>query len=67
MEHNLISGLIVALFTRAWIEITLGVSFIFVTSCGQSVVQIDGRRYHVETTGAADSDLHIKLILARGG
>ena len=34
---------------------------------GQSVVQIDGRRYHVETTGAADSDLHIKLILARGG
>ena len=34
---------------------------------GQSVVQIDGRRYHVENTGAADSDLHIKLILARGG
>lgn len=34
---------------------------------GQSVVQIDGKRYHVETTGAADSDLHIKLILARGG
>ena len=34
---------------------------------GQSVVQIDGRRYHVETTGAADSYLHIKLILARGG
>lgn len=34
---------------------------------GQSVVQIDGRRYHVETTGAADSDLHIKLILTREG
>ena len=34
---------------------------------GQSVVQIDGKRYHVETTGAADSDLHIKLILTRGG
>ena len=34
---------------------------------GQSVVQINGKRYHVENTGAADSDLHIKLILARGG
>ena len=34
---------------------------------GQTVVQIGKDRYHVETTGAADNDLHIKLILAKGG
>ena len=31
------------------------------------VIKIGNDRYHVEATGAADSDLHIKIILAKEG
>ena len=34
---------------------------------GQSIIKIGNDRYHVEATGAADSDLHIKIILAKEG
>ena len=33
----------------------------------QSIIKIRNDRYHVEATGAADSDLHIKIILAKEG
>lgn len=34
---------------------------------GYTHADYEGHRYRIESTGAADSDRHIKLILAKGG
>ena len=36
-------------------------------TAGYTHVDYNGHRYRIEDTGAADSVLHIKLILAKGG